>query len=788
MNRWLLLSALLIGAPSALAQVDLVDPDVKQPPRAKAKPPPAASEDDTDDEEVPKKRSRPASKVELVDPDAKAPRAKAKSKGRVDLVDPDEPAKPKKRAGEPVEEDDDTPSILKRQPQDLKPGETPEIAPPPEEEDFKPQEPIAPVKKEPEVKTVEPAPKPKPPPPPILITHHGDADLYAAWERWRTANANFATDAKAEAAARAELLKLKTEVGARDIEPWAVAMQRAAAVHAAHGATPTAIDLAQSAVDLAPSLPSVQFGLARVYFNAEPTDFGRIADALQAAFVKLAAEPRYLRPMIADVVTTVALAIAMTAVLVVAVLLVRRLRCFLFDVKFFFPRAVPRWQSATMGLLFLSLPLVLRLGLVPTLLVAFFAASLYLTLTERLVAAALISCIGLLPLLGPLVVDQTAFADTPAEDVWQLEAGGVGAEAAAQAVAKRATEDKATFAELFALGSFELRRGKLDAAMPTLKTALFKQPNDVRVQTNLAVAMILSGDLENSMQLLESAGACSMELNCTRTSNKAELAATWFDLARLYQRRLPTLPDDQAIREQDNPNVLMAQVRARDAKLAARKEKTGDNLLANEYLEIVPLARGDLLALTASPEAQERVASQLTHLLLGGLDQPWAPFYPLAVCLLLVAFGALQLPLGAAKSCGKCGNPMSQRDDKYLSPGAALCTQCVNVFSKKGVVAPALKVRKQIEVARYTTRTDRMTVALGLVCSGLGHIFKGLPVRGTIYVFLFVSAGVAFFLRDGVLRAPFEGVPVGLKLAPLALLFLIVYGMSLRALFKKQGA
>jgi hypothetical protein len=478
----------------------------------------------------------------------------------------------------------------------------------------------------------------------------------------------------------------------------------------------------------------------------------------------------------------------MTAVLVVAVLLARRLRCFLFDVSFFFPRAVPRWQSAAMGLLFLSLPLVLRLGLVPTLLTAFFAVSLYLTFTERLVAAALISCIGLLPLLGPLLVEQTSFADTPAENVWQLEAGGVGAEAAAEAVARRAAEDKASFAELFSLGSFELRRGKLDTAMPRLKLALLKQPNDPRVQTNLAVAMVLSGDLENSLQLLERAGACSTELNCTRTSTKAELAATWFDLARIYQRRQLTLSVDDALHEVDNANVIMAQVRARDAKLAARKEKTTDNLLANEYLEIVPLGRADLIPLTASPDAQERVASQLTHLVLGGLDQPWAPFYPLAVCLLLIGFGALQLTFGAARACGKCGNPMSQRDDRFLSPGAALCTQCVNVFSKKGVVAPALKVRKQIQVARYTTRTDRVTVALGLVCSGLGHVFKGLPVRGTLYVFLFLCAGVAFFLRDGVLRPPFEGVPVWLKLAPLALLFLLVYGMSLRALFKKQGA
>jgi hypothetical protein len=61
-------------------------------------------------------------------------------------------------------------------------------------------------------------------------------------------------------------------------------------------------------------------------------------------------------------------------------------------------------------------------------------------------------------------------------------------------------------------------------------------------------------------------------------------------------------------------------------------------------------------------------------------------------------------------------------------------------------------------------------------------------VRGTLYAFFFLFAAVAFWLRDGVLRTPFEGVPLWLKLLPLALLFVGVYGLSLRALFKKQGA
>jgi len=58
-------------------------------------------------------------------------------------------------------------------------------------------------------------------------------------------------------------MKLKTELGARDIEPWSIAMLRASEQHEAQGSSQTALELATTAVDLAPDLPAPQFGLAR---------------------------------------------------------------------------------------------------------------------------------------------------------------------------------------------------------------------------------------------------------------------------------------------------------------------------------------------------------------------------------------------------------------------------------------------------------------------------------------------------------------------------------------------
>jgi hypothetical protein len=116
-----------------------------------------------------------------------------------------------------------------------------------------------------------------------------------------------------------------------------------------------------------------------------------------------------------------------------------------------------------------------------------------------------------------------------------------------------------------------------------------------------------------------------------------------------------------------------------------------------------------------------------------------------------------------------------------------MCTQCVNVFARKNVVAPSVKVRKQLEVARYESQLERASTILGVLWSGMGHVFSGDPVRGSLYGFFFVLAISGVVFRAGLLRPPFEGMPMLVRVVPLALLFLTVYPLSLLRLRRKQG-
>jgi tetratricopeptide (TPR) repeat protein len=678
---------------------------------------------------------------------------------QVDLVDPDAPApRPSPRAPPPPpEEVDDTPA-----PDSL-------LVPV-----AKPKPAVAPSRAPAAVPKVEPKkePPPRPEPPALVVRTISDADLDAAWARWRDANAS--KNPGAELAARKALLELKSLTGTRNAEYWAVGLLRAAAAWEAAGDSGAAVEIALTASELAPDLPATWFLLSRLYFTSDPAGVGRYLTALGRGIAAQLSDPRYLRPMLADVGAVVIVSFIGTAIVVVVVLLLRRGLSFLYDFHFFFPRAAAHWQTTAIAVLLLLLPVVLRLGVVPVLLVLFAAVTLYLTMLERLVAVALIGALGFVPLAAAALVEATAFADTTAEDLYTIERGGPGSEALVRRYEKLAAEDKVGFAERFVLGHFFLNRGRLDDAVKHLKGALAIRPEDLPGRVALAKAFFLQGDLENSRGILEA------------LKQVAPNAVVLHNLGRVYQRRVQVHGETSAI-EVDKANENLAAARALDPSLrrVADDEPAGKEIIGNDLLRTLPLSRADLLEQAKAGDAGKRVRSQLASILSGDVLAGPAVVYPLLAAGLVLAFGLLAGPLDAARVCARCGRCFSKRGDPDVSPGSQLCTQCVNVFARKNVVAPSVKVRKQLEVARYESRVQRATNILGFVWSGMGHVFAGLPVQGAVYGFVFVLAVTAAVFRYGVLRAPFEGVPVALRLIPVALVFVAVYVLSIRQLRRR---
>jgi hypothetical protein len=133
----------------------------------------------------------------------------------------------------------------------------------------------------------------------------------------------------------------------------------------------------------------------------------------------------------------------------------------------------------------LLLPWAFRLGLLFPSLVLFAAVTLYVERKERWLLAVLLAGACLVPPLAGAWSRSTTFAGTPAENVLQLERGGLEATHAAAQVQARLESGRATYPEVYALARLELRRGKLAPARAHAEKALALRSGDARAQTVL---------------------------------------------------------------------------------------------------------------------------------------------------------------------------------------------------------------------------------------------------------------------------------------------------------------
>ncbi|WP_223644981.1 tetratricopeptide repeat protein [Corallococcus sp. EGB] len=615
---------------------------------------------------------------------------------------------------------------------------------------------------------------PRPAVTPVMAPKVTDADLLGVWERWKAARSR--NDLAAAEAAQKELLTLRQEVLATDLEPLSMGFVREAAVRRRAGDLAGALALLDVAVTLSPGLPAARFARAETYVVEDPLNVPRAVGEWKDALVTLAGDARYRRPALTDLGALVLAAWAATAVAVVAVLFLRRIRYALHDFHHFFPRAVTRWQSGLLGLVLLALPAVLGAGLVPVLLVLFASVALYVGRAERWVAAVLLMGLGVMPLAAGTLARLTVFAGTPAEDVYLLERGGLSAEGAAARVRARAQARTARFQELGALAYYESRRGLLEEARTAFKAATALKEGDARMLTRFGNALLGLGDEEGAVLLYTQASRAD-----------PSMAAPHYNLGQVYRRRARLLPDDQVGKELDRSTSAIAQAQALDKELIRREPPPEDRPVLNLLLLSPTVPESAWMALADGTEEGARVESQVGRWL-----SPVLPAGPVgwgltaALAALAAVFGEAAWRMKASRGCERCGQAVCLRCDKDLSVGSAMCGQCVHVFARKSQVPKEFRSRKQGEVDRHKAWTTRVTYALGSLMSGAGHVGTGLPVRGALYAFVFSFALAALVLHRGLVRTPYGDAPLYLKLVPAGTVLFFVYLLTLRGLRRHQ--
>jgi hypothetical protein len=469
----------------------------------------------------------------------------------------------------------------------------------------------------------QPAPNPPAPPPPpparqlppepprlraIEPVRSTWADVLSAWRDRRAALREQQGGRAAEAARR--LLDLRRELAIENMHAFAASEAREADRALRERLPAEAVEYAELAVQLAPDLGNAWVALARARIAKDPSRLGPALAAAWAAARAALREPHTVRAFLGDVIAAAMAALAAAGALTLLLLFLRRARLFLHDFAHLpVVRAATRLQAFFLALVLLGLPLALGLGPWLALFGATLGGWLYYSGRERLVAAAALAGLSLLPLGAASGARLTAWTGSLAEEVFELEHGADGGERAAR-LAVRADLPPPAF---LALGRWHKRRGDLEAAMRWYDRASEVGGRSVELMVNIGNVKFLRGDVEGAKTAwLDAADRGSADVTA--------LAAAHYNLAKLYLRQSAL----------DQSNQARRRAQQMDEEFITRFG-SDDDFRANRWILDVPVEHGQIQALAAA-DGTPRLAGEAVQSRLGGAIPRWLwPLGPLGL-------------------------------------------------------------------------------------------------------------------------------------------------------------
>jgi hypothetical protein len=97
------------------------------------------------------------------------------------------------------------------------------------------------------------------------------------------------------------------------------------------------------------------------------------------------------------------------------------------------------------------------------------------------------------------------------------------------------------------------------------------------------------------------------------------------------------------------------------------------------------------------------------------------------------------------------------------------------------------RVNKEMEVRHHQAWVSRWAYGLGLLWSGAGHLFTGVPVRGALHAFVFAFGITVAINREGLLGRPGSRRETAGWLALALVLLAVTWSASLRHLARERS-
>lgn len=279
-------------------------------------------------------------------------------------------------------------------------------------------------------------------------------------------------------------------------------------------------------------------------------------------------------------------------------------------------------------------------------------------------------------------------------------------------------EDDPVFLRL--QGDLYCQFGLLNEAALVYQEGLRKAPGDAALAIALGVVRYQEGDYNAALQAFQTARDAGADPVVANFNLSLALAQTYH------------------FKESDE-----AMTRARSADPRRLRFLTGGN---DHQVIAVPFREDDARTLLASKDPVLLLKRGIVGppaVQRGDLTHPMALAGVVALVVALAHFLFRDRFTGFAKACAKCGRAFCRRC-KLSHESQSYCTQCVNIFLKKDMVAIDAQLAKRRQLARRQLLLTVERRVVDVICPGVGLWWSGRRLVGfSVAVVALVAAAAA---------------------------------------------
>jgi len=515
-----------------------------------------------------------------------------------------------------------------------------------------------------------------------------------------------------EADAALERIKqLKLEQGIDNLDFLAAGLLREAQVALDQGNVQKAIAVTRSATELAPGFPVPYFFLFRILIRPDQLIIGEAMDNYFSGwhqwFNNFMAQLSLLNSLIAAFL----LALFVSYGIFFAITLIRTVPLLGHEVSELIHGPLRGPLPLACAIVILSIPLFWGLKLGWLIIYWTVVAWFYLSNRERIVAASFILLLGLSGVYLPRVVSMlNAPASLELRSLIQA-IRGEGDPSVIEELKRTVDQEPDRWQGYFALAQLQKKAGSYQTALEFYQKALRQQPNSASILNNMGNAYFYLKDYDQAVHYYQQA-----------LEKDPSQVATYYNLSQTFREMLIFDKGEQTYQEG----------RRRDKDLmdefTRRSALSGKTVVVDTSLPVKALWAE---VLNVTPR-DEREAGFLFEQLLNGVPIRSAPWFMIAILVLLAVLGTVQRQ--SAFGCQTCSRIVCKKCQRSLFE-FSVCYRCwtnLKQTKRRGEVSQA---EEQLIEKR------QIAFVMTLLLPGSGHFYLGRAYHGFIF-----SSLVAFFL------------------------------------------